>query len=261
MHQAAMKQAMKRLRRLSLFSAVLCGVAVWGLHNSPKFFASAWAEATPTSSPSAHHGLIKPGDLLAVGVGGLTSPAAMDVKPVHVDREGRVALLYLTEPVKVAGLTTLDAEDAIGKAYTESGLVEHANAYIRRLQVGNDKTSAGPIANHDLLRIAIYDLDAPAAQTVHIVRVNENGMVSVPFVARQKLAGLSEAQAEAILAKAYGPKGANLIANPTVAVLRLEAAPANAGEVDLPDALSEPVPEVLKPFIQDGILLSGARPK
>lgn len=207
--------------------------------------------------PSTQPGRIGPGDLLVVDVAELNGPGTSTPKPVRVEADGTVPLLFIAKPFPIAGMTTADAQLAIGKAYNEANILQHALVYVRRLQVGGAVGTgsaggavAGPIGNFDLLRVVVWELMGPASESVRIVRVGPDGVVGLPFLGKVPVAGLTAGQVEAAISKDFREK--NILQNAQVAVLRLEAAPPDAGQVDLPDAPIYPVPDLLRPLYDLG---------
>jgi polysaccharide biosynthesis/export protein len=82
---------------------------------------------------------------------------------------------------------------------------------------GNDYT----IGRNDLISVSITDLVAPNVETVRTARVTETGMISLPLVGQIKATGLTEAQLQDSITKAY--RDANLIQNAQVSVAVTEA--------------------------------------
>lgn len=77
------------------------------------------------------------------------------------------------------------------------------------------------IGKNDLISITISDLVGPGVETTKTTRVSESGNVSLPLVGQIKAIGLTEAEMEQAVAKAYAD--ARLIANAQVAVTVNEA--------------------------------------
>lgn len=73
----------------------------------------------------------------------------------------------------------------------------------------------------DLVNVSISDLQAQGVDTVRSVRVSESGNVSLPYIGQMKALGLTEAELEADVIRAYGD--AALIKDAQVAVTVAEA--------------------------------------
>ena len=98
---------------------------------------------------------------------------------------------------------------------------QFANATDVRAEDLQPSTNDYSIGRNDLISVSITDLVAPNVETVRTTRVSEGGMVSLPLLEPIKAAGLTEAQMERAIAKAY--KDANLIQNANVSVSVTEA--------------------------------------
>ncbi|HET6251235.1 MAG TPA: polysaccharide biosynthesis/export family protein [Tepidisphaeraceae bacterium] len=81
---------------------------------------------------------------------------------------------------------------------------------------------AGKFAPGDLLDVRCMDLMAPGVETSTPSRVASDGTVSLPYVGKVKVAGLTHRQAEGAISKAY--KDANLVENLQVYIRRLMVA-------------------------------------
>lgn len=77
------------------------------------------------------------------------------------------------------------------------------------------------IGANDLVAITITDLSGPGQETLKQVRVTDSGKVSLPYVGQVSVAGLTEAQAEEAVSKAY--RDAQIIQNAQVSVITVEA--------------------------------------
>jgi protein involved in polysaccharide export with SLBB domain len=205
----------------------------------------------PTTGPSTHPGRIGPGDVLSLRVINLSGPGVETIKPVRVAADGTIQPVFLG-PIKVAALSDADAEAAIDQAYRAANIVQDAPVIVRRLLLAPAAEAAAgdSIANWDLVRIAVGDLTGPGTEVVVVTRVDGEGVVGLPYVGKQKLAGLTEQRAEKVIEQTY--RGQNIVLKAPVSVFRLERAPADAGQVDLPDRPVAPVPEFLKPFCEEG---------
>ena len=187
-------------------------------------------------------GKILAGDLLGIEIDALNSPEVTTFYPQQVAGNGTILPLYLNAPVMVVGITSPQAAKVIGKAYESAHFMAHAQVGVRRLRIaGTGGPPPGVIANHDLLRVAICDLSVPGTTTVWIARVDGEGYFDLPYVGRQKLAGVIDQQAQASIIAAY--QDANVSQHAGVVVMRLEAAPPEAGKIDLPDVPIYPIPK------------------
>lgn len=121
---------------------------------------------------------------------------------------------YQKQPLVVPILSSLDKSIDVGDD-------QFANATDVR---GDDLRPAArdyAIGRNDLVSVAITDLVAPNVETVRSTRVSESGTISLPLVGQVKAAGLTEAELEKAIGKAY--KDANLIENAQVSVTVAEA--------------------------------------
>ena len=73
---------------------------------------------------------IAPDDLLAITLSDINGPNTETVKQVRVTESGNISLPYLDSPVHGAGLTEIQLEQAIVKAYRDANLVLHANVSV-----------------------------------------------------------------------------------------------------------------------------------
>ena len=72
------------------------------------------------------------------------------------------------------------------------------------------------IGPNDLVNVSITDLVAAGVETVKSCRVSNTGNITLPYLGVMKVAGLTETEAEAAIAKGYKDK--NIIDKPQVAV-------------------------------------------
>jgi polysaccharide export outer membrane protein len=72
------------------------------------------------------------------------------------------------------------------------------------------------VGKNDLLSISITDLVGPGIETVKQARVSESGNISLPLVGQVRAEGLTEAQLETEIQRAY--REANLMPNAQVSV-------------------------------------------
>ena len=126
---------------------------------------------------------------------------------------------------------------AVGHFQKQSLVVPILSSLDKSIDVGDDQfanaTDVRPedlqasnndytIGRNDLISVSITDLVAPSVETVRQTRVSEGGMITLPILTEPiKAAGLTEAQMERAIAKAY--KDANLIQNANVSVSVTEA--------------------------------------
>jgi len=203
------------------------------------------ATAPSTQVPAGDPDQLAAGDLLDVEISDL-SPTNMTSKLVRVAADGGVRLLYLDQPVMLAGKNRFEAEAAVVEAYERASLIKHADVFVRRLQGGGAGVVPGPIQPFDLVRVAMMDLNGPGTEALRIARVSAKGMLGVAYIGPVKLAGLTEPQAEDLIRNKY--REAHLISQAGVSVLKLESAPDNAAHLALSDAPISPIPEILKPL-------------
>jgi protein involved in polysaccharide export with SLBB domain len=208
--------------------------------------ATTTVQPLPTSYPATTQpGRILVGDLLAVEVSDLTGPGSALVVPKEVAADGTISMPYMSKPLAVAGMTDGQAQQAVTEQYRVENIIQRAPVNVRRLRVaGTGGAPPGPIAPYDLVRISISDLAGPAYVTALVARADGDGMVNLPYIGPRKIAGLTDQQAEAAIAKTY--RSENIVQHAWVSVLRLEAAPPDAGRVDLPDVPIYPIPEILR---------------
>jgi protein involved in polysaccharide export with SLBB domain len=203
------------------------------------------AAIVPTTQSLIELGHMGVGDLLAVDVGELTGPGSIATFPRQVDQDGTITLPAISKPVTVAGKSKTEIEQSIIKQYREEHIIQSALVTVRRLRVaGTGGPIPGPVAPFDLVRIGVAELTGPNSMTELVTRVDGEGIVSLPYVGGQKIAGLTVQKAEAEISHAY--HNANIVAHPMVTVLRLEAAPASGEMTALPDLPTKPVPEMLR---------------
>ena len=77
------------------------------------------------------------------------------------------------------------------------------------------------VGRNDLLTISITDVVGPGVETVKSVRVSESGNVSLPLIGQIRAEGLTEAQLETEIQRAY--RDANLMPNTQVSVIVSQA--------------------------------------
>src|SRR5688572_16554640 len=102
----------------------------------------------------------------------------------------------------------------------ETGIEEPNDQFAQASDVtAEDLQSANQdyvIGRNDLLSISISDLVGPGVETVKQARVSESGNVSLPLVGQVRAEGLTEAQLETEIQRAY--RDANLMPNAQVSV-------------------------------------------
>ncbi|HEY2589699.1 MAG TPA: polysaccharide biosynthesis/export family protein [Tepidisphaeraceae bacterium] len=165
-----------------------------------------------------HNERIGAGDLLDVTVADLQGPNVPMRKRVRVSTDGTVSLYYI-KSVKLAGLTFDEAQHAVEKAYLDAyHLPQGAKTTIKRSESA-DRASVplGPIRAGDEVDLTIFDLIGPNIASEHILRVEGNGEIALPYLATIQAAGLEEQAMERQIAKAY--RDAQLIHDAAVAVL------------------------------------------
>jgi protein involved in polysaccharide export with SLBB domain len=195
--------------------------------------------------PTTQPGRIVVGDLIEIELPDLGAPGKSLVVPKQVGTDGTISLPYSSKPLPVNSKTNGEIERAITAEYEAQGVSRQAQAHVRRLRVaGTGGATPGLIAPYDLLRIGISELTGPSSTTILIGRVGGDGTVNVPFTGPQKIGGMTDQQAEKAIAAGY--RNAHVIQNAIVTVLRLEAAPAGAEKIALPDVAIYPVPEHLR---------------
>jgi len=70
---------------------------------------------------------IGPADLVAITISDLGGPNSQTLKQCRVSASGNISLPYLDTPVHATGLTDIQLEQAIIKAYRDAGLIQRAN--------------------------------------------------------------------------------------------------------------------------------------
>ena len=102
----------------------------------------------------------------------------------------------------------------------ETGIEEPNDQFAQASEItGEDLQAANQdyvVGKNDLLSISISDLVGPGVETVKQARVSESGNISLPLVGQIRAEGLTEAQLEAEIQRAY--RDANLMPNAQVSV-------------------------------------------
>ncbi len=164
-------------------------------------------------------------------------------EPRRIRGNGTLAI-PLIGPVRVAGLTAAAAGHKILDSFSH-GLVD---VCVHRLWLaGEGGFTPGPIRNYDLVRCSLTDLppadSGSAAKPGRVVvgRVDGRCRITMPKIGPVWIAGMDEDQAGRAIGAAYVAAGGSAV--PRVSVLILERAPADSGDISLPDGPIEPVPE------------------
>ena len=175
--------------------------------------------------PEAGDDRVRPGDLLILTVPDLTGPSVEYLKPVRVDAKGTVPPpSHVPQPLKVEGLTLAEVEAAVAKALRDAGVMEHARVWVDRMERGDAASvEPGPIKPGDIVRFSVVDVLGPGVEQVRNLHVSPAGNIGVPMLGQTKVAGLTEAEAEAAVLKAYRDKG--VIEHTVVSVLRVKLPP------------------------------------
>jgi protein involved in polysaccharide export with SLBB domain len=185
----------------------------------------------PATQPATGQGVdtVAPNDLLCIGIWDVRPTGGETLKTVRVDAKGFVTLYYVGQ-VKVGGLTFERAEFVIADAYRGNGITDNAAPSVNRLEGGAaPSVPSGQIAVGDRVSVRILDL-VPDIEQSRLLTVSEGGKVGLPLLGQFKLAGLTEADAEAAISRAFEERfglrhvpvsllrlGKNQSAEPTVA--------------------------------------------
>ncbi|HYO10094.1 MAG TPA: polysaccharide biosynthesis/export family protein [Tepidisphaeraceae bacterium] len=107
----------------------------------------------------------------------------------------------------------------------ETGVEEPNDQFANATDVQPDDLVAAQqdyvVGRNDLLSISITDLVGPGVETIRSVRVSESGNVSLPLIGQVRAEGLTEAQLETEIQRAY--REANLMPNAQVSVTVAQA--------------------------------------
>ena len=206
------------------FSAVLvCSVAL---------LLSAVARRAPAGGSATQPvDMIATNDLLCVGIWDVRPTGGETLKTVRVDELGNISLYYVGQ-LRVAGRSFEQAEKEIGDAYRASNLLQNAIPSINRLETGATvSVASGPIAVGDRFSVRVLDL-IPYIEECRVLKVSDGGKVGLPLLGQFKMAGLTEADAEKAISRAYEEQFE--LRNIPVSVLRLgpkqQAEPTTVGE-------------------------------
>ena len=152
-------------------------------------------------------GVLTVSGLVGCHAGSALDPEKGFLDPTAVGRYGKPTLVM---PILSSLDRAVDVDDERFRHSTE----------VRPADLSPD-TLDYAIGRNDLISISITDLVAPNVETVRTSRVSESGMISLPLIGQVKAAGLTEADLEKSIGKAY--RDANLIQNAQVAVSVTEA--------------------------------------
>ncbi|HYE18364.1 MAG TPA: polysaccharide biosynthesis/export family protein [Tepidisphaeraceae bacterium] len=211
---------------------VIAVVAVLGTRAGAAEPPGAPAAPGPKTTIAESVGTIEPRDLLrlTIGEGGVVELS----RRVRVDADGMARVPFLP-PVKLAGRTTADAERALATALREAQVMRAAVVRAWRVEAGSRLADeGGPIARGDVLSVTIGELLGAGTETELRPRVGSDGVATLPYVGAVKVFGLTEAKAEAAVAKALADAG--VIRTPQVTLWRVAgggaaAAPLAPGDV------------------------------
>jgi protein involved in polysaccharide export with SLBB domain len=172
-------------------------------------------------------------DLLCVGIWDIRPTGGETLKTVRVDPDGNISLYYVGT-VRVAGKNFEEAEKEINDAYRASGVLQTPAPSVNRLEAAAAASiSSAKIAAGERISVRILDL-VPDIEESRIFTVSEGGKVGLPLLGQFKVAGMTEAEAEKAITKAFEEQF-NLEKIP-VSVLRLaphqEAEPTTAGQAN-----------------------------
>jgi len=151
--------------------------------------------------------LVAAGLSFATGCGTWLDPSKSFIDPTEMGR-------YNNEPLLLPIMSNLDT----GIEEPEDQFLNAADPTPGDL-VASDADYV--VGKNDLLSVTINDLVGPGVETTKTTRVSESGNISLPLVGQIKALGLTEAELEQAVAKAY--KDAKLIENAQVSVTVNEA--------------------------------------
>ena len=149
----------------------------------------------------------------------------------------RICAVIVSTCLTMSGLTTLAQQPAPPPAKPAAN---PARATVDE--------SLGTIEKRDLLRIRVDGLRPAPAPAEKWVRVDDEGLASLPYIGGQKLTGVTTAQAEVALAKAF--RDAGIIQQAQVDVRRIEAGSrvsANLGKLAKGDLVAVTVDDLTGP--------------
>lgn len=203
----------------------VCSVGLW---------MSAVAHRAPAGGSATQPvDMIATNDLLCVGIWDVRPTGGETLKTVRVDEKGNISLFYVGQ-VRVAGRSFEDAEKEIGDAYRASNQLQNAIPSVNRLETGATASLAsGPIVAGERISVRVLHL-VPDIEESRVFIVSEGGKVGLPLLGQFKVAGMTEADAEKAIVRAFEEQ-LNL-RNIPVSVLRLgpnqRAEPTTAAETN-----------------------------
>lgn len=222
----------------ALLCAVVLAPALLAAHARAADAPAIQPATAPTTQPAD---AVRPGDLLIVAYPDLLGMGVEYRRPGRVGADGKVSVPYLPDGVRVEGLSLADAEKSIARELRAAQIIANAWVAIDRQERGDAASvKPGPIAPGDIVRFAAWDLSGPAAvENVRTLHVSEAGNIGLPYLGQTRVAGLTEAEAEAAIIKAYADQ--QIVRNAVVSLLRVarRAAP-------------EPIPDSITPGASSG---------
>jgi protein involved in polysaccharide export with SLBB domain len=170
----------------------------------------------PTTQPIVD--VIVANDLLCIGIWDNRPTGGETLKTVRVDGNGYVSLFYIGQ-LKLAGLTFEQAERSIADTYRANGALENCAPSLNRLEPAHAASvRAAAISAGERISVRILDL-VPEVEQSRIFTVSDGGKVGLPLLGQFKVEGLTEANAEVAITRAFEQQF-NL-RNIPVSVLRL----------------------------------------
>ena len=139
-----------------------------GLHGNSRIRPTVPAQSQPVAAPAAKSDKLSPNDYIRVSVFELFKPGETYKREGFIDADGNFWLWDLGQ-AHIAGLSTIQAENAIGKKAAEGGFVlpkgpgnPGPQVDIERLPMpAGGPPPAGPLAAGDSLNITVYELQTP----------------------------------------------------------------------------------------------------
>jgi protein involved in polysaccharide export with SLBB domain len=157
-------------------------------------------------------------DLLRVNILGATAAGGDTPFLVRVDPDGNITL-PIGGAIKVAGLTLAVADATVARHLTDIQVLPNSLVNIERLEEGQFASiRSGPIAPGNVVLLSVWDIVQPGVETRRVYHLSGNGEINAPGLGAVKVAGLTEAQSQAAIARLYHDN--NLIPNAMVSVLR-----------------------------------------
>jgi protein involved in polysaccharide export with SLBB domain len=169
------------------------------------------------TTPSEDVDIVGAGDVLVIGVDLL--PEQEVLKTSRVDPDGNINL-FLIGRTPVGGLSFRDAERFIAKRYQAQNFVAHPMVSVNRVQRDPEGAAHAVILKPgDWVSVRIFADPDKAEPAIRLLRVSGGGAVGVPYLGQTQIAGMTEADAETTIVKAFADAG--LIRNAMVSVLRV----------------------------------------